>query len=298
MIFSHGLGGTVANYSNFCIDRASHGFFVVAPEHTDGSAFETVLGSHNERVPYARFDNSKPGANESAFRIQQLKTRCEDIASVVRTLIKCAELQISEDHCQQLIVPLRQQCPVPDLMGSLNLSNAVIAGHSFGAATALLYGAEGNHPGLDSPPGDIICLDGWFNIIEEQIKNLALPSNTRVLFIDMGMTSMKRSMETRRLLPLANVESEIGRRIDAVSIAGGTHHDASDMSLRFPEWIASAGGLNVSPERLEYLARQNRATQAFLSGFDAWTRFRDEVKRGQQTGIALGHVSIGSPIHQ
>lgn len=292
MIFSHGLGGSIANYSNFCIDRASHGFIVAAPEHTDGSAFEAVLGSRSERLPYAKFDYSKPGANERAFRMEQLETRFEDLANVIRTLTVCStERQDNEDQCQQIIIPLRPECPVPNLQGSLDLSNTVVAGHSFGAATALLYGTEGNHPGLDSPPGNIICLDGWFNIIEEQIKDLTVPPNVRVLFIDMGMTSMKNSMETRKLLPLAHDESEIGRRIDAITVVGGTHSNASDIPIRIPAWMASTAGLTVSVESTEYLVRQNRATHAFLSGFDAWTRFRDEVERGHQTGLVLGQVS-------
>lgn len=291
MIFSHGLGGSLANYSNFCIDRASRGFIVAAPEHTDGSAFEAVLGSRSERLPYVRFDYSKPGANEREFRMEQLETRCEDLANVIRALTRCnTEQQDNEDQSRRLIIPLRPECPVPNLQGSLDLSQTVIAGHSFGAATAILYGSEGSHPGLDSPPNNIICLDGWFSIIEEKIKNLTVPSNARVLFIDMGMTSMKNSMETRKLLPLAHDESEIGRRIDAITIVGARHSDASDVPIRLPAWIASAGGLNVSEESTEYLVRQNRATHAFLSGFEAWTKFRDEVERGHHTGLILGRV--------
>ena len=43
VVYSHGLGGSRSCYSAVCVDLASHGFFVVALEHTDGSACLSVF---------------------------------------------------------------------------------------------------------------------------------------------------------------------------------------------------------------------------------------------------------------
>ena len=42
IVYSHGLGGSRSCYSAVCVDLASHGYFVVALEHTDGSASLSV----------------------------------------------------------------------------------------------------------------------------------------------------------------------------------------------------------------------------------------------------------------
>eukprot|EP00960_Hanusia_phi_P059855 764308-Hanusia_phi.AAC.6 len=43
VIYSHGLGGNRSCYSAVCADLASHGYFVIAAEHADGSACLSVL---------------------------------------------------------------------------------------------------------------------------------------------------------------------------------------------------------------------------------------------------------------
>jgi platelet-activating factor acetylhydrolase len=43
LIYSHGMGGSRSCYSAVCVDLASQGYLVVAPEHADGSASINVL---------------------------------------------------------------------------------------------------------------------------------------------------------------------------------------------------------------------------------------------------------------
>ena len=50
VMFSHGLFGSMEEYSTICKDIASHGFVVVAPEHEDGSAsYAETAAFHNSK---------------------------------------------------------------------------------------------------------------------------------------------------------------------------------------------------------------------------------------------------------
>lgn len=292
LFFSHGLGGSVANHSNFCIDCASHGFIVVAPEHTDGTAFEAVLGSQSRTVPYAKYDPAKHGPSESAFRLRQIQTRCEDLASILGVLKQISRPRDNDlQQPQQLLVPLQAGSTVPDLADSINHSHVVLTGHSFGAATALLFGAQNNLLGLTISPQEIICLDGWFSIIKEQIRNVRMSSCTRVLFVDMGDSGMKQSIEARQSLPLASECPESEQRVDAVTIIGGRHHESSDFPLRIPRWLSPIGGLRTSTvDPAELLRFQNFVTSAFLNGPRSWSDLRKSVEQEQQPGIEMGQV--------
>ena len=61
VIFSHGLFGSMEEYSTICREIASHGFVVVAPEHEDGSAsYAEKANSHENKEE----SNRKPDQTE------------------------------------------------------------------------------------------------------------------------------------------------------------------------------------------------------------------------------------------
>ncbi|KAI8336480.1 platelet-activating factor acetylhydrolase [Blakeslea trispora] len=111
IIFSHGLGGNRLVYSSICSDLASHGFVVAAIEHREGSA-SLAKGIEDEWIFY---DNVPPEV--WGFRHHQLWHRVAEI-NLTLTCLDCLEKT--------------------RFKGKLNMNQLVMAGHSFGGATAIL----------------------------------------------------------------------------------------------------------------------------------------------------------------
>jgi len=126
VIFSHGLCGTRTMYSAFCTELASHGFIVVAPEHTDGSACLAVTSE--KTIPYA-------SRSESSQR-KQLQQR-------VRELVACWNCLPSAGGGR--------------FANSLDRSRCILAGHSFGGATVLCAAGASTFRGRSS----LVLLDPW-----------------------------------------------------------------------------------------------------------------------------------------
>jgi predicted dienelactone hydrolase len=55
VLFSHGLFANNKMYTGLCIDLASHGFIVFAPNHSDGSCMHTQ-NSEGKSVPHGNFN--------------------------------------------------------------------------------------------------------------------------------------------------------------------------------------------------------------------------------------------------
>lgn len=116
VIFSHGLGGSreaavyLGNY------WSEHGYFCVFMQHagSDTAVWQSAIGRGREAV----MDSLKPAANG-----QNLIDRVKDTSFVI-------------DELEQL------NHNDPKLKGTLDLSKIAIAGHSFGAGTALAIAGQ------------------------------------------------------------------------------------------------------------------------------------------------------------
>jgi hypothetical protein len=115
LIFSHGLGGTRAVYAALCCELASVGFFVAAVEHSDGTASLTELPKRSVAYDRAPPNNWKPK------RRAQLARRAQEIRWVLK--------KVESDGAA-----LPQGFRADDI----DLTAPVIAGHSFGGATAVV----------------------------------------------------------------------------------------------------------------------------------------------------------------
>ncbi|KAI8380000.1 platelet-activating factor acetylhydrolase [Choanephora cucurbitarum] len=111
IVFSHGLGGNRLIYSCICSDLASHGFVVAAIEHREGSA-SLAKGIEDQWIRYV---NIPPEI--WSFRHHQLRYRVAEVNLTLDCL----------DHLAQ-----------NEFKGKLDMSQMVMAGHSFGGATTIL----------------------------------------------------------------------------------------------------------------------------------------------------------------
>lgn len=274
VLFSHGLGGSLANYCSLCIDMASHGFVVAAPEHTDASAFAAYVGDERRLIPYAHFSPVVHGPN---FRQNQLDTRRKDFDATLAAL-KAA------DEGDGKLLPLSDDVEFPDLTGVVDARSLVVVGHSFGAATVISYAAA--HPGRAAK---VVCLDAWLQPLGEEFMRGVDLVDSDVLFVDQALSGMKDSMALRERMPRPSGDG----KADAVKVLNGMHNNSSDFPLRVPRYIALAARMTApGSDPLALLQAQNRAVGGFLKGRESWHAFRSNVAAGGDEVLAL--ASLGA----
>lgn len=222
VVFSHGLCGTSFMYASSCVELASAGFLVVAPEHADGTAAITVTSAGT--TAYKRGVAETPSA---------MNRRLREVDEVLRAVVSGAVPG----------VPARQDRMV------------AIAGHSFGGATAVAAAARW-------PDRFVGCvaLDPWLDPVR-QAGGTGARSDAGVSagawgrggFDPIGRTpllvvatgSMLYDTNARHICELFQVASSAGHADPApppgafVEVAGSRHQDQSDVSCLF-EWANKA----------------------------------------------------------
>ena len=106
IVFSHGMGSKGDMYKGFTDFWASHGYVVIQPTHIDSRSLGFEIKSENLREMYSQM-------------LHVSVTRRQDMSFILDSLGLIQEM-------------------VPDLKGKMDTSNLVAAGHSMGAATAML----------------------------------------------------------------------------------------------------------------------------------------------------------------
>ena len=133
MIFSHGLVGSRNTYSQWCGSMAAHGIFVAAIEHRDGSAPATIVHAGTKKqytIPYRKI----PVYDEETknYRAMQLAQRTFEVSKLVALLRDI-------NHGKKVNVIAEGNALLDMFKGTLNTERGkfIMAGHSFGAATAV-----------------------------------------------------------------------------------------------------------------------------------------------------------------
>lgn len=144
VVFSHGLGGVPHIYRSVIEEWASHGFIIVCPTHNDGSAAVGVT-SDGQGVPHSFLTDAEKSDDKlmTKKRQKQLKQRVSETLATLEAL--------GSDR---------------NRWGKMDLDNVVLAGHSFGAATAITALAELHQKG-DSCVKACILQDLWHRPLAE-----------------------------------------------------------------------------------------------------------------------------------
>lgn len=280
VLLSHGLGGSVSGYCAFCERVAAEGFVVVAVEHSDGSAF--VARPQKGKIDYTFYNRAVHG-EERAFRAGQLETRIEDVESALEAL-RAVDAGVED------LSPFKEDQTrgvPPVLAGRLNFDHVVLAGHSFGAATALTYCVR--TPGIAK---SVVCLDPWLWPVGDDAIAAADLRNTRALFVDQGLSNMTSSLALRTCLPQP---SGTGCAV-ALQIPGGTHNNSSDFPLRLPQVVAVAGGMTArGSDPAALLEAQNSAAATFLTASsEQWQAYMGRVAALAVPGVLPAEVGVGA----
>jgi len=164
MIFSHGLGGSRNAYSQWCGSMASHGIFVAAIEHRDGSAPISVVNAGTKKqstVPYRRILEYNDETKD--LRTSQLAQRTFEVARLVALLRDI-------NHGKDIIVDHEKKKSIEMFKGLLHTKKGqfIMAGHSFGAATAVAACKDKENAESDYPLKDefraAVMLDIWMMV--------------------------------------------------------------------------------------------------------------------------------------
>lgn len=264
-IFSHGLGGSTGGYNHICMELASCGHVVVAPEHSDGSAF--LARVDGEEIGYARYNPLSHGPSELGFRRLQLQTRVTDLEKTLRNMGQLNTGKLS-------LQTLPGSPKAPSFVGRLDLEALHACGHSFGGATVLAFAKK-------TSVKAVTCLDAWLRSLLPEVRNLDV-GPAKLLFVDQELSNMRESIAARERLPRMSQRAIC----DAVLVEEATHNNASDFALRVPKWIAIAAGMTKrGSDPLLLLKRQGQVVLEFLHG--DWREFRERISSGDVPGIRL-----------
>lgn len=153
VIFSHGLAGSLEMYASVNQQLASDGNIVIVVNHADGSgsvmrrAEDASVEYYHQITPEVRDNIDGAGYR---FRHDQLEQRVTEVRRVLDAVTKATQEQSG--------------AALDDLLASMDLNNVRVAGHSFGAATALTAAHE------DERFRVAVLLDAWMEPVADEVK--------------------------------------------------------------------------------------------------------------------------------
>jgi len=216
MIFSHGLAGVPTLYSTFCVDMASHGYFVVGIEHSDGSSVASIRPDGS----ILKYRNLKDHVSDESDKLAEYRFRNGQLQYRVQEMKKVL------DWLDDLNSGVRRERL--DLKGRLDLSDITASGHSFGAATALEACAV--YPNTFN---QCIALDSWMFPVSKESYDILRNQRVRSLFINNEYFQWRKNLEMIDLLS----------HREQVTLLGSTHYTQSDVLMFLPERILGIVGL-------------------------------------------------------
>lgn len=132
VFFSHGLGGMRTTYSQTLGNLASRGFIVVAMEHADGSA--CITARNLKEIEYYR--PLKEHLDDPDFQYLTIKRREQIEQRTDETVQTFAFIKELNSGKAEVLDSIGKDF-LPQLIGKFDFDNAVMIGHSFGAATSI-----------------------------------------------------------------------------------------------------------------------------------------------------------------
>ncbi|XP_063227485.1 platelet-activating factor acetylhydrolase-like isoform X2 [Bacillus rossius redtenbacheri] len=193
VVLSHGLGAARFLYSALCAELASQGFVVAVVEHRDGSACATYHyrspehAARNEPTltPYRKVDQGPGHLSARKTQVERRAVECKNVLDLLEDMNAGTASNVLATTFQ-----------LDQFKGRLDISNAVMMGHSFGAATALL--TLGNEPRFKLG----VVMDGWMFPLKgdadlpARVKQPLLFVNTHTFHIPSNVAAMKSFLES------------------------------------------------------------------------------------------------------
>ncbi|XP_073442664.1 platelet-activating factor acetylhydrolase isoform X1 [Dendrobates tinctorius] len=276
VIFSHGLGAFRTLYSTFCIALASQGFVVAAVEHRDESASATfyfrerssadTCQGDEEREPMEEVwlykKTPKPGADEFPLRFEQVQKRADEC-------LRALDLVLDINAGKPVTNALPSNFDWSSLKDSIDVQKVAVAGHSFGAATAI------KALGRDSRFRCGVALDSWmFPLRDEIFSTIHQP----VLFVNSEKFQWVDNILLMKKMDSTSVERKM------ITIKGSVHQSFPDFTFLTGYLIGKIFKLKGEIDPYVGMDIINNVTLAFLQrhlglqkDFNQWDPLIDGV---------------------
>ena len=244
MIFSHGLGGTRNAYSQISGSIASGGIVVMSLEHRDNSAAISVIteGEDVEVVEYISIKDSTPE------NIQKRRHQISQRAYEVKLGI---ELFRAMNGDRSIFSGLDDK--LSQFKSTLDCAkgNLLMAGHSFGAATAVNC-AKDSSTRIESDSKDytlksefraLVLLDPWMEVlVDSTATKLTVPAVAIA-----SEAFMKWSSNWRSVIELLSHDESSTLKNKLCHVKESAHLQQSDFALLFPTATKYAFKAGCSP---------------------------------------------------
>lgn len=242
VVFSHGMGCNRFAYSKVCYDLASEGVVVVAVEHREGSASNSLYFQDGDlqEILHKRLSE---GEQEYCTRNKQVLQRADEVRMAVDLISALG----SGDSVHN-VMPQEKGFNLDIFNGKLDLSQMFVMGHSFGGSTALLAASK------DDRLLGCIALDPWMFPVAEEKFQLTKP----VLVIN-----------TEMFVNAANVGKlrEVANSACSAILEGAVHLVHTDAPLLFRNNLLKGGlGMLCSREPEIVLGENHSMLWSWLSG--------------------------------
>jgi len=149
VLFSHGLAGNRLVYSGLCAGLASRGYVVAVMEHHDGSA--SMAAHAGDGAGWRPYE----GLGDDAEQHRKLEHRAAEVLGLRRLLGALARGERPAGLSVADAGGSRSPSAAPAFAAAMDMGAVVLAGHSFGGATAILLASRGE------PCAAVLALDPW-----------------------------------------------------------------------------------------------------------------------------------------
>ncbi|KAJ3171491.1 Platelet-activating factor acetylhydrolase [Geranomyces variabilis] len=224
VVFAHGLGGMRTTYSAYCGNLASEGMVVIATEFRDGSAAIAAKDNYASSIPYLvpSEKNLPPGQSADEYLLNLRRGQVESKSGEVKEVLTLLRDLNAGKEVHNLMAgkDMRDPAFAAAIKGRIDFDNMVMAGHSFGAATALTALQEPENPFRCG-----IALDPWMHAVAD------LPVSKPFLSIQSHTFQWKKNLEPLEAL---FSHSSVAATSRFGVLLGTAHQDVSDFPALFP----------------------------------------------------------------
>ena len=246
IVFSHGLFGDCDMHSAYGRQIAEQGWVVVVLEHEDHSASYAKTES-GEVLTFARpdpmptkdqLDNCRPTFWPFArnFWGPMLEHRVREIATVVEGLRNRTPYMLRGDTGEPYDDEAEQDTAnkhLQALLSHMDTSRMVMAGHSFGGATAILA-VQSELPALQGAFTSCLLYDPWTEPLPETSLDKGL-GDMPTLMILSGKWGNKSE---NKFYSLTERLAQLSPQMELATLPGTLHQWVTDTPFWFP-WIPS-----------------------------------------------------------